>query len=306
MVEAMLIQFAPSRFLRWKTSIPPNKAVKIISYTPQLNLFPPTPTFRVRIHPLSGGARAQNHGKAIDKVEEIEADVEGQLEKGEEEDFSSGHEDQDDEEDYKAVEEEFSHASAYRARRDEKDYDRDPEIADILGSCFDDPKKAQSKVEERIRRKRNKILHTKTGSATSMKVSFRKFDFSNSFIWFEFYNAPLPQDVTLLCDTIRAWYIIGRLGGCNPMNMQLSQSTMDNKRPRYDAIMGANVTPTTFYNIGDLELQDNLARFWVDIGTDEPLLLDVLVNALYCISSDLDHIGFHVLISTHICLLTAM
>ncbi|XP_020581604.1 uncharacterized protein LOC110025455 isoform X6 [Phalaenopsis equestris] len=231
MVEAMLIQFAPSRFLRWKTSIPPNKAVKIISYTPQLNLFPPTPTFRVRIHPLSGGARAQNHGKAIDKVEEIEADVEGQLEKGEEEDFSSGHEDQDDEEDYKAVEEEFSHASAYRARRDEKDYDRDPEIADILGSCFDDPKKAQSK-------------------------------------------------------TIRAWYIIGRLGGCNPMNMQLSQSTMDNKRPRYDAIMGANVTPTTFYNIGDLELQDNLARFWVDIGTDEPLLLDVLVNALYCISSD--------------------
>ncbi|XP_020581603.1 uncharacterized protein LOC110025455 isoform X5 [Phalaenopsis equestris] len=241
MVEAMLIQFAPSRFLRWKTSIPPNKAVKIISYTPQLNLFPPTPTFRVRIHPLSGGARAQNHGKAIDKVEEIEADVEGQLEKGEEEDFSSGHEDQDDEEDYKAVEEEFSHASAYRARRDEKDYDRDPEIADILGSCFDDPKKAQSKVEERIRRKRNKILHTKTGSATSMKVSFRN---------------------------------------------QLSQSTMDNKRPRYDAIMGANVTPTTFYNIGDLELQDNLARFWVDIGTDEPLLLDVLVNALYCISSD--------------------
>lgn len=42
---------------------------------------------------------------------------------------------------------------------------------------------------------------------------------------------------------------------------QLSQSPMD-KRPSYDAIQGANVNPTTFYNIGDLEIQDNLARIW--------------------------------------------
>lgn len=34
------------------------------------------------------------------------------------------------------------------------------------------------------------------------------------------------------------------------------------KRPSYDAIQGANVTPSTFYNIGDLEIQDNLARVW--------------------------------------------
>lgn len=43
--------------------------------------------------------------------------------------------------------------------------------------------------------------------------------------------------------------------------MQLSQSPLD-KRPSYDAIQGANVTPTTFYNIGDLEIQDNLGRVW--------------------------------------------
>lgn len=43
--------------------------------------------------------------------------------------------------------------------------------------------------------------------------------------------------------------------------MQLSQSPFD-KRPSYDVIQGANVTPTTFYNIGDLEVQDNLARVW--------------------------------------------
>lgn len=43
--------------------------------------------------------------------------------------------------------------------------------------------------------------------------------------------------------------------------LQLSQAPMD-KRPSYDAIQGANVTPTTFYNIGDFEVQDNLARIW--------------------------------------------
>ncbi|KAK1312723.1 hypothetical protein QJS10_CPA07g00913 [Acorus calamus] len=69
------------------------------------------------------------------------------------------------------------------------------------------------------------------------------------------------------------------------MNMQLSQSPFD-KRPSYDAIQGANVTPTTFYNIGDFEIQDNLGRIWVDIGTSETLLLDILINALNNISSD--------------------
>ncbi|KAF3454224.1 hypothetical protein FNV43_RR04671 [Rhamnella rubrinervis] len=179
----------------------------------------------------------------------------------------------------------FSTPRGFRGRDGEKDYDRDPEFAEILGTCLDDPEKARSKMEERLRKKRNKILHTKTGSAAPMKVTFNKFDFSNSYIWFEFYNTPLANDISLICDTIRSWHIVGRLGGCNSMNMQLSQSPLD-KRPSYDAIQGANVTPTNFYNIGDLEIQDNLARIWVDIGTSEPLLLDVLINALTQISSD--------------------
>ncbi|KAL6993720.1 hypothetical protein U1Q18_011838 [Sarracenia purpurea var. burkii] len=179
----------------------------------------------------------------------------------------------------------FSPRGRFRERGEEKDFDRDPEFAEILGSCLDDPEKARSKMEDRLRKKRNKILHTKTGSAIPMNVKFNNFEFSNSYIWFEFYNVPLEKDITLICNTIRSWYIVGRLGGCNSMNMQLSQSPLD-KRPSYDAIQGANATPTTFYNIGDLEIQDNFARIWVDIGTSEPLLLDILINALTQISSD--------------------
>ncbi|XP_065851182.1 uncharacterized protein [Euphorbia lathyris] len=181
----------------------------------------------------------------------------------------------------------------YKGRPGEKNFDRDPEYAEILGDCINDPQKARDKVEERVRKKRNKILHTKTGSDKPMKVTFNNFDFSNSYIWFEFYNGPLEKDIALICDTIRAWHIIGRLGGCNSMNMQLSQSTFE-RRPNYDAIQGANVNPTTFYNIGDFEIQDNLARIWVDIGTAEALILDVLINALTQISSD--HIGIKQLV----------
>ncbi|KAL6843902.1 hypothetical protein ACP4OV_026473 [Aristida adscensionis] len=172
---------------------------------------------------------------------------------------------------------------------EEEDYDHDPEIGDIMGDYFDDPNKAQSRLEERIKKKRHKIVQAKTGSPNPMKVVFNKFDFSNSYIWFEFYNALLPKDVTLISDALRSWHIVGRLGGCNSMNMQLSQLPLDCKRPSYDALEGANVTPTSFYNIGDVEIQDNLARVWVDIGIHEPLVLDILINALTTISSD--HVG---------------
>uniref|UniRef100_A0A0D9V212 Uncharacterized protein n=1 Tax=Leersia perrieri TaxID=77586 RepID=A0A0D9V212_9ORYZ len=171
----------------------------------------------------------------------------------------------------------------------EDDYDHDPEIADIMGDYFDDPNKAQTRMEERIKKKRHKIVQAKTGSSNPMKVVFNKFDFSNSYIWFEFYHALLPKDVTLICDALRSWHIVGRLGGCNSMNMQLSQLPLDCQRPTYDALEGANNTPTSFYNIGDLEIQDNLARVWVDIGIHEPLLLDILLNALTTVNSD--HVG---------------
>ncbi|KAE8769454.1 hypothetical protein D1007_58958 [Hordeum vulgare] len=176
-----------------------------------------------------------------------------------------------------------------RGQHTEDDHDHDPEIADIMGDYFDDPKKAQSRMEERIKKKRHKIVQAKTGSPNPMNVVFNKFDFSNSYIWFEFHNALLPKDVKLICDALRSWHILGRLGGCNSMNMQLSQLSLDCKRPTYDALKAANATPTSFYNIGDLEIQENLARVWVDIGIQDPLLLDVLLNSLATINSD--HLG---------------
>lgn len=195
---------------------------------------------------------------------------------------------EEEEQEWKELQEEGLPTRGQHAE-DDHNHDHDPEIADIMGDYFDDPKKAQSRMEERIKKKRHKIVQAKTGSPNPMKVVFNKFDFSNSYIWFEFYNALLPKDVKLICDALRSWHILGRLGGCNSMNMQLSQLSLDCKRPTYDALEAANATPTSFYNIGDLEIQENLARVWVDIGIQDPLLLDILLNSLTTINSD--HLG---------------
>ncbi|PRQ46902.1 hypothetical protein RchiOBHm_Chr2g0093991 [Rosa chinensis] len=57
----------------------------------------------------------------------------------------------------------FSSGSGFVGRGEGKEFDRDPEFAEIMGACLDDPQKARSKMEERLRKKRNKILLTKSG-----------------------------------------------------------------------------------------------------------------------------------------------
>lgn len=41
----------------------------------------------------------------------------------------------------------FWSESGFRGREGEKDYDRDPEFAEIIGTSVDDPEKARSKVK---------------------------------------------------------------------------------------------------------------------------------------------------------------
>lgn len=51
----------------------------------------------------------------------------------------------DEGEDYDGVDG-FLSESGFRGREGEKDYDRDPEFAEIIGTSLDDPDKARSKV----------------------------------------------------------------------------------------------------------------------------------------------------------------
>lgn len=62
---------------------------------------------------------------------------------GEEGGMIYGFDEQEDEED---GEDELSSRNGFTGREGERNYDKDPEFADILGSCLDNPQKARSKV----------------------------------------------------------------------------------------------------------------------------------------------------------------
>lgn len=42
--------------------------------------------------------------------------------------------------------------------------------------------------------------------------AFARFDFSNSYIWFEFHKAPLEKDVSLICDVSYFFYMAFMVG----------------------------------------------------------------------------------------------
>lgn len=138
----------PGSNLAWNTRIPlspPHPSHPL--YLPCLSIQPRNPAFVAR-------ASADRRDKTIEEeLEEVKAKI---LEEDDEEGdggevgdrevfpFSDGF--RGDEGDSKAEGKEFSYSDAQSGGRDEKDYDRDPEIAEILGSCFDDPQKAQARV----------------------------------------------------------------------------------------------------------------------------------------------------------------
>lgn len=161
----------------------------------------------------------------------------------------------------------------------------DREIQEILENSFEAPEEMGKRVNERIKRKEKDILQTKTGSPVPMKVSFWDFDATDSYIWMELYSTPSEKDIDILGSVIRSWYVLGCLGGYNSLNIQLTKIPV-NERLSYKEYVEEDLLPARFINIGELEFQHNWGRFWVDLGTSDPLALDLLVNAFISISSD--------------------
>ncbi|KAI4339316.1 hypothetical protein MLD38_024273 [Melastoma candidum] len=161
----------------------------------------------------------------------------------------------------------------------------DEEMRAVLGDSIGNPELMRKRVEERVRRKGRDFQKSKTGSVLAFKVSFRDFNPTDSYIWFELYGSPSDRDVDLIGSVIQSWYVMGRLGAFNSSNLQLAHMSMDFD-PLYDVDKGMKVIPSSFHDIGDIEFQDNWGRFWVDMGTADYLAVDVLLNCLTILSSE--------------------
>ena len=80
--------------------------------------------------------------------------------------------------------------------------------------------------------------------------------------------------------------MIGRLGGFNAENLQVHEEGADLSWITYDNEDARSVIPALMHNMGQLEYQGCWARCWVDLGTSDAVALDVLINALQQIDSD--------------------
>jgi len=161
----------------------------------------------------------------------------------------------------------------------------DVELREIIGDAIGNADLMKQRIEERVRRKGRDFLQPKTGSVVATKVVFRDFNPTDSYIWIELYAAPTDKDLDFIGRTIRSWYVLGRLGGFNSTNLQLTELGV-NEKLSYSLAQASKALPSSFHDISNVEFQDNLGRFWVDMGTADVLALDILINALLGLNSD--------------------
>jgi hypothetical protein len=80
----------------------------------------------------------------------------------------------------------------------------------------------QSSMSEPSLPKLNDILRPNSTSQLSTKISFRKVEnLGNLWVWVGFEEYPTTQDRENFCDAINAFYITGKLGGFNSLNLQV-------------------------------------------------------------------------------------
>ncbi len=119
-----------------------------------------------------------------------------------------------------------------------------------------------------------------------MDVRFREFDQFNCWLWLSFNEVPSNGERNYINGVFDSWYVIGRLGGFNSENLQVHHESVDLSWACYDNDHVKSVIPALMHNMGEIEYRDKWARCWVDMGTCDALALDVLINALSQLDSD--------------------
>ncbi len=120
-----------------------------------------------------------------------------------------------------------------------------------------------------------------------MKVHFREVDPFNCWLWFRFPDIPSEGERNYLDGVLDSWYVIGRMGGFNSANLQVNEANSDLNQFNYDNDHSESVIPALMHNIGHLEYDGKWARCWIDFGTSDSIAIDILINTLLQLDSDI-------------------
>ncbi|QNI73104.1 DUF3531 family protein [Synechococcus sp. NOUM97013] len=120
-----------------------------------------------------------------------------------------------------------------------------------------------------------------------MQVRFREIDPFNCWIWLRFAEVPSQGERNYVDGIFDSWYVLGRLGGFNAENLQVHEEGDQLSWMSYENDDAGSAMPALMHNMGQLEYQQEWARCWIDLGTSDGIALDVLINALRQLDSDL-------------------
>ena len=119
-----------------------------------------------------------------------------------------------------------------------------------------------------------------------MRVRFREVDPFNCWVWLRFSDIPSQGERNYVDGIFDSWYVLGRLGGFNAESLQVHEEGDELSWMSYENEEATAVMPALMHNMGQMEYQQEWARCWVDLGTSDGIGLDVLINALRQLDSD--------------------
>merc|ERR1712113_565148 len=95
------------------------------------------------------------------------------------------------------------------------------DIAKLLEGTGSNPEEIRSKIKEISKNKRNTILGKTYCNSSSPTVIFQKIeDCCDIWVWVEFKDYVTDRDKESFENALNAYFIIGRLGGFNSLNLQ--------------------------------------------------------------------------------------
>jgi hypothetical protein len=136
---------------------------------------------------------------------------------------------------------------AHACRDLERDADFDPEVRQLLDGAGD-PEAVRERMSDYVNNADEYAIRTKTGHPGRITVSFREYDpvvayvrlhsrcnasgaycmqldcnqqCSRSQFWLELHRPPNEDDIINIEQVVGSWFMVGKLGGYNSMNMQV-------------------------------------------------------------------------------------
>lgn len=119
-----------------------------------------------------------------------------------------------------------------------------------------------------------------------MEVQFREFNPFDIWIWLEFATVPSPLEKQYIEEAFNSWFYLGKLGGFNAENLQVSETGVDVSYMEYDAEAAMDILMAPMHNMGNFEYLGTWGRCWFDLGTSDLIAIDVLINAVSLLSRE--------------------